>query len=188
MVDPAGYVKSEKYRQEFPFFEEDRPLCVQFGGSDPATLTAAVALVREHPSSAHPPEAPSIRKLTVASACVFWSRVQVAPHCDAVELNCGCPQRCARQGGYGAFLMEAPELLESLVKAMAGAVRTANQSLRSNAPSVIGAKPPHRVALFIKMRVFDDVAATVKLALMVEAAGADLLTVHGRTRQQVRGG
>ena len=31
-----------------------------------------------------------------------------APYCDAVELNCGCPQRCARKDGYGAYLMENP--------------------------------------------------------------------------------
>ena len=40
--------------------------------------------------------------------------MQAAPHCDAVELNCGCPQRCVRQGGYGAFLMEQPELVSQL--------------------------------------------------------------------------
>jgi len=49
-----------------------------------------------------------------ASLAAVLPRMQAAPHCDAVELNCGCPQRCARQGGYGAFLMEQPELVSQL--------------------------------------------------------------------------
>jgi tRNA-dihydrouridine synthase len=102
----------------------------------------------------------------------------VAPYCDAVELNCGCPQRCAKQGGYGAFLMEAPELLESLVRALAG---------RGGAGGGGGVRRPDgtRVPVFVKVRVFADEAATVALCLRVQAAGADALTVHGRTRHQV---
>lgn len=147
-------------------------LCVysfQFGGSDPAMLLAAAQLV--------------------------------APHCDAVELNCGCPQRCAKQGGYGAFLMEQPELLESLVRALARSstsVRTdsssnshinSNSSNSSNSSSSGGGgirRPDGtRLPVFVKVRVFDDVAATIALCLRIEAAGADALTVHGRTRHQV---
>merc|ERR1711965_157257 len=64
MIDAAGYVASERYRNEFAFTggKEDRPLTTQLGGSEPESLAAAAALV--------------------------------APFCDAVELNMGCPQRC----------------------------------------------------------------------------------------------
>ena len=69
-------------------FEPDRPLVVQFGGSNLADLAASCRLVE-------------------ALDC-----------CDAVELNVGCPQRCARRANYGAFLLSDPELLKGLVRGM----------------------------------------------------------------------
>lgn len=83
-----------------------------------------------------------------------------APHCDAVELNVGCPQRCARQGGYGSFLMDKPEHLRRCVEAMASAIHEANPS----------------AACLVKIRCFDDTAATVELARMLVQAGCECLT------------
>ena len=146
---------------------------------------------------------------------LFAAAQLVAPHCDAVELNCGCPQRCAKQGGYGAFLMEQPELLESLVHALVRdtASSTTNTTCSSEDHSSNGSSSPSsssssnshsssdssgsvhsgvrrpdgtRLPVFVKVRVFDDVAATVALCLRIQAAGADALTVHGRTRHQVK--
>ncbi len=43
----------------------------------------------------------------------------VAPHCDYVDINLGCPQRIAKRGFYGAFLMDDLALVESLVTTLA---------------------------------------------------------------------
>ncbi|OBT50008.1 hypothetical protein VE04_09423 [Pseudogymnoascus sp. 24MN13] len=42
----------------------------------------------------------------------------VAPFCDAVDLNLGCPQGIARKGGYGAFLQEDQELIYKLINTL----------------------------------------------------------------------
>lgn len=87
--------------------------------------------------------------------------------CDAVDINFGCPQRIAKKGYYGAFLMDNLELVEKLVRGLVEAVQ---------------------VPVTAKIRIFgpsgDDLAKTIAYARMIEKAGASLITVHGRTREQ----
>ena len=87
----------------------------------------------------------------------------VAPHCDAVDLNLGCPQGIARKGHYGAFLQEDQELIYKLI-------RTLHEALP--------------VPVTAKIRILETREATLAYARNVLAAGASILTVHGRRREQ----
>jgi hypothetical protein len=84
-------------------------------------------------------------------------------HCDAIDLNCGCPQGIARRGHYGAFLLDEPELIEDIVRTLVGGLR---------------------IPVFVKMRVLPQLERTLSLVKRLEAAGCSLLTIHGRTREQ----
>ncbi|KIH92221.1 tRNA-dihydrouridine synthase 1 [Sporothrix brasiliensis 5110] len=88
---------------------------------------------------------------------------RVAPYCDAVDLNLGCPQGIARKGHYGAFLQEEPELIAKLI-------RTLHENLD--------------VPVTAKIRLLDTPEASLQYARTVLAAGASILTVHGRRREQ----
>lgn len=87
----------------------------------------------------------------------------VAPYCDAVDLNLGCPQGIARSGHYGAFLQEDWETIHNMIR-----------KLRDNLS----------VPVTAKMRILDTKEETLQYAKMILNAGASILTVHGRRREQ----
>lgn len=85
----------------------------------------------------------------------------VENHCDAVDLNLGCPQGIARKGNYGAFLMDDWPLVHKLIR-----------KLHDNL----------KCAVTAKIRVYDDWEKSLAYAKMVLDAGAQFITIHGRTR------
>jgi tRNA-dihydrouridine synthase 1 len=87
----------------------------------------------------------------------------VAPYCDAVDLNLGCPQGIARSGKYGAFLQEHWDTIYSLIN-------TLHNELS--------------IPITAKMRILDTREKTLAYAKMILSAGASILTVHGRRREQ----
>ncbi|KAK1250014.1 hypothetical protein MKX08_010017 [Trichoderma sp. CBMAI-0020] len=87
----------------------------------------------------------------------------VAPYCDAVDLNLGCPQGIARKGHYGAFLQEDQDLIFRLVNIL-------HKELS--------------IPVTAKIRILETKEKTLEYAKNVLSAGASILTVHGRRREQ----
>ena len=89
----------------------------------------------------------------------------IAPWVDGVDLNCGCPQSWAIKEGIGCSLMEDPEVV-------AGMVQAARERLGEGK------------SVSVKIRIHKDLERTIRWVRIVEAAGVDYITVHGRTRSQ----
>ena len=87
----------------------------------------------------------------------------VEPYCDAVDLNLGCPQGIARSGNYGAFLQEDWGLIYKLIN-------TLHKGLS--------------IPVTAKMRCLETKEMTLEYAKTILSAGASIITVHGRQREQ----
>ncbi|KAK1052426.1 tRNA dihydrouridine synthase [Friedmanniomyces endolithicus] len=95
--------------------------------------------------------------------CLLEAARQVQGHCDAVDLNLGCPQGIAKRGRYGAFLQEDWGTIHKLIR-----------SLHENLDIPVTAK----------MRVLETKERTLEYARMLVDAGASIITVYGRRREQ----
>jgi tRNA-dihydrouridine synthase 1 len=87
----------------------------------------------------------------------------VQDSCEAIDLNLGCPQRVAFQGHYGSFLLDEKD--RKLVLSM---VNTVSQNIS--------------IPLFVKIRLLDSVAETIRLVTQLRDAGAALVAIHARYR------
>ncbi|KAG8198239.1 hypothetical protein JTE90_021496 [Oedothorax gibbosus] len=87
-------------------------------------------------------------------------------HSDGVDLNCGCPQRWAIADGYGACLLNKPEMVEDMIKQVKRRI------------------PCTKYSVSLKIRIHQDLRKTVEFCQRAEKAGASFITVHGRTKVQ----
>ena len=85
---------------------------------------------------------------------------------DVIDINMGCPAPKIANNGSGSALMKNPELCGRIVEAVKAAVA---------------------VPVTVKIRKGWDSASinAVEVAKICENAGADAITVHGRTRDQM---
>uniref|UniRef100_A0A0K0FM69 tRNA-dihydrouridine synthase n=1 Tax=Strongyloides venezuelensis TaxID=75913 RepID=A0A0K0FM69_STRVS len=85
---------------------------------------------------------------------------------SGVDLNCGCPKKSVTSKQCGSALLKNPELIADIVK------QTRNRI--SNSDFIVSCK----------IRIDEDLNATVDLARKLESAGLNRLAVHGRTKNQ----
>jgi tRNA-dihydrouridine synthase B len=98
---------------------------------------------------------------TMAEAARIIDR---AFHPDGIDVNMGCPVYKIVSNFNGAALMKEPDVAAEIIRKMKAAVD---------------------VPVSVKIRLgWSDPKECIAFAKVLEAAGADLLTVHGRTKMQ----
>jgi len=125
-------------------------------------------MILEHPNSrerefqTHPEDHPLIAQFCGHDPMTILKAAKVVEsQVEGIDLNLGCPQNIARKGHYGSYLQDEWNLIRDIISLL------------------------HRelsVPVTAKIRVFEDPKKTVEYAKMIEEAGAQILTVHGRTR------
>ncbi|QDZ25203.1 dihydrouridine synthase [Chloropicon primus] len=171
MGSPKYHVAPMVDQSELPF----RMLCRKYGATCAYTpmlhgrLFVEGEKYREEHFTTCPEDRPLLAQFCANDPQVLLQAAKyVEKDCDGVDLNFGCPQRIAKRGNYGAFLMEDMDTAKSLVTILAK-----NLS----------------IPVTCKIRVFpqdepNGKEKTLQYAKMLQDAGCMLLAVHGRTRDQ----
>jgi tRNA-dihydrouridine synthase 1 len=152
------FAENAKYREQF--FQSTKPLT--------HTKSALPDSVAQEPKpwlDGHPTiDRPLFVQFCANDPDVLLGAAKyVQPFCDAVDLNLGCPQGIARKGHYGAFLQEDWDLIYRLINKLHTELD---------------------VPITAKMRVLETREKTLEYAKTLLSAGASILTVHGRRREQ----
>ncbi len=115
----------------------------------------------------HPDERPLVQQIFGSDPTTMAEAVRIIDtehHPEGFDINMGCPVYKIVSNFNGAALMKEPERAAAIVKAMKAA---------THAP------------VSVKIRLgWSDPTDAITFAKVLEDAGADLLTVHGRTRTQ----
>jgi tRNA-dihydrouridine synthase B len=153
----------------------DRPmrmLAARYGaGLVVSEMIASAALTRGHHDMvrkfSRSPGLPHMIQLAGCEAEWMARAAKIAEDsgADIIDINFGCPAKRVTNGYAGSALMRVPDLAQSLVEAVVGATS---------------------LPVTVKMRLGwdDDSLNAPDIARRAVDAGAQMITVHGRTRQQ----
>lgn len=127
-----------KSLQKLTVCDDERPVVIQIYGRDPGAVAEAAEIVVE---KARP---------------------------DVLDLNFGCPVKKVAGKGAGSGMLQTPDLLIDVVRAVVDRVSD-------------------RVPVTVKTRLGWDLENLIitDLAERIQDAGAEALTIHGRTRSQM---
>jgi tRNA-dihydrouridine synthase B len=115
----------------------------------------------------HPDERPLVQQIFGSDPATMAEAARIIAeqhHPEGFDINMGCPVYKIVHNFNGAALMKEPERATAIVKAMKAVIH---------------------VPLSVKIRLgWSDPTEAITFAKVLEDAGADLLTVHGRTKVQ----
>ncbi|QDL92894.1 tRNA dihydrouridine synthase DusB [Paroceanicella profunda] len=150
-----------------------RKLVSRFGaGLVVSEMVASEEMVRNRPGTRARTEIwgdAGASSVQIAGREAHWmaeaARMVEANGARIIDINMGCPARKVTNGWSGSALMRQPDHALSLIEAVVGAVK---------------------VPVTLKMRLGWDAACMTapEIATRAEAAGVQMITVHGRTRCQ----
>lgn len=149
--------------------QDPKPVIVQLCGNSPSVLAEATKILLELNDG----KGPIMNWLkTIKPKCSH-------PSIEGVDLNLGCPQRCAQIGQFGAFLAETkPDLAVECIAAM-------RQSMDQYSKTLLGtecAQSSTLPQLSCKMRLLDSNEGTMEFVNRLVRAGIEKVAVHCRRR------
>lgn len=135
-------------------------------------MVSSEAVVRMNPKTlkmceSDPRERPLIQQVFGSEPAVMAEAARIIEerfHPDAIDINMGCPVYNIVSNFNGAFLIKEPERATAIIKAMKAAIT---------------------VPLSVKTRLgWSKDTDVLEFVKVLEAAGANLISIHGRTKEQ----